>query len=111
MSDLISRSAALDILSNEFDMAAEERAEADNEKDRAFNAGEIHCARRSTRKVKELPAVDAVPVVRCGECRWYDSAFYCCSKCGVCVNRDFYCADGARMDAESEEDTDGSQTD
>ena len=28
MSDLISRSAALDILSNEFDMAAEERAEA-----------------------------------------------------------------------------------
>ena len=68
MSDLISRSAALDILSNEFDMAAEERAEADNEKDRAFNAGEINCARRSTRKVKELPAIDAVPVVRCKDC-------------------------------------------
>ena len=68
MSDLISRSAVLDILSNEFDMAAEERAEADNEKDRAFNAGEIHCARRSTRKVKELPAIDAVPVVRCKDC-------------------------------------------
>lgn len=61
--------------------------------------------------IMQYPAVDAVPVVRCGECRWYDSAFYCCSKCGVCVNRDFYCADGARMDAESEEDTDGSQTD
>lgn len=40
--------------------------------------------------------IDAVPVVRCGDCKWYDSAFYACSKCGVCVNRDFYCADGER---------------
>ena len=70
-SDLISRSAVLDILSNEFDMAAEERAEADNEKDRAFNAGEIHCARRSTTRVEELPAIDAVPVVH-GHIVWKD---------------------------------------
>lgn len=49
-----------------------------------------------------LPALDVQPVVRCGDCKWYDSAFYACSKCGVCVNRDFYCADGARMDAEED---------
>ena len=76
MSDLISRSAVLEILSNEFDMAAEERAEADNEKDRIFNAGEIHCARRSTRKVNELPAVDAVPVVMCKDCKHMEEHHY-----------------------------------
>lgn len=46
--------------------------------------------------VEGYPALDAVPVVRCGDCRWYDSAFYACSKCGVCVNRDFYCANGEK---------------
>lgn len=46
--------------------------------------------------IEKQPTVDAVPVVRCGDCKWYDSAFYACSKCGVCVNRDFYCADGER---------------
>lgn len=48
--------------------------------------------------VDRRQTIDAVPVVRCGDCRWYDSAFYACSKCGVCVNRDFYCADGERSD-------------
>lgn len=46
--------------------------------------------------IETEPALDAVPVVRCGDCKWYDSAFYACSKCGVCVNRDFYCADGEK---------------
>ena len=108
--DLIRRSAVLKILSDEFDMAAEERAEADNEKDRAFNAGEIHCARRSTRKVKELPAVDAVPVVHA---RWIPIKLYGedhaikCSACNNCDNPSKvpgrYCWQcGARMDAEED---------
>lgn len=46
--------------------------------------------------VYDAPIIDAVPVVRCKDCRWYDSAFYTCTKCCVCVNRDFYCADGER---------------
>lgn len=46
--------------------------------------------------IDRAPTIDAVPVVRCGDCKWYDSAFYACSKCGVCVNRDFYCADGEK---------------
>lgn len=100
--DLISRSAVLEILSNEFDMAAEERADADNEKDRAFNAGEINCARRSTRKVKELPAVDAAPVVRCKDCMWWNLA-----GCSINIVDDSdkpgpgdFCSFGERKDAE-----------
>ena len=113
MSDLISRSAVLEILENEFNMAAEEREDADNEKDRAFNAGEINCARRSRRKVKDLPAVDAVPVVHA---RWIysgevDEDGNCEANCSHCGAGDKHRADlkdavpycwkcGARMDGE-----------
>ena len=48
------------------------------------------------KEILKLPTIDAVPVVRCGDCKWYDSAFFVCSKCGVCVNRDFFCADGEK---------------
>ena len=46
--------------------------------------------------VKGAPALDAVPVVRCKDCRWHDSAFSACSKSGLCVTHDFYCAIGER---------------
>ena len=49
--------------------------------------------------LENATAIDAVPVVRCGNCKWYDSAFSVCSKCGVCVNYDFFCADGEKEDA------------
>lgn len=62
MNDAISRSAVLEKLSLEFDLAAEERADTDDEKEMAFNSGEMHCARRVTRFVKELNALD-VPVI------------------------------------------------
>ena len=58
MSDLISRSAVLEKLSLEFDLAAEERADTDDEKEMAFNSGEMNCAIRVTRFVKELNALD-----------------------------------------------------
>ena len=108
MTDLISRSAVLEILSNEFDMAAEERAESDNEKDRAFNAGEINCARRSTRKVENLPFIDAIPVVRCKDCKhWRPCAgateyVKCCEFAGYMVGANGYCVYGEKR----EEDTD-----
>ena len=60
--DVISRSAVLEKLSLEFDLAAEERADTDDEKEMAFNSGEMLCARRVTRFVKELNALD-VPVI------------------------------------------------
>lgn len=54
--------------------------------------------RISIRRLNNAPTIDAVPVIRCGDCKWYDSTFYLCPKCGVCVNRDFFCADGERSD-------------
>lgn len=39
MSDLISRSAVLEKLNLEFDLAAEEHADTDDEKEMAFNSG------------------------------------------------------------------------
>lgn len=62
MNDAISRSAVLEKLSLEFDLAAEERADTDDEKEMAFNSGEMNCARRVTRFVKELNALD-VPAI------------------------------------------------
>ena len=48
----------LEKLSLEFDLAAEERADTDDEKEMAFNSGEMNCAIRVTRFVKELNALD-----------------------------------------------------
>lgn len=141
-SDAISRSAAIDIINEERRFIESLRETAFDNEDRAHNIGELGCAIRLARKIKELPALDVapvvhdkdirssiitvenvdewqgriiladdgtqvcavyyadgddcVPVVRCKDCKWYDSAFYACSKCGVCVNRDFYCADGEK---------------
>lgn len=46
--------------------------------------------------VARAPTIDAVPVVRCKDCRWYDSAFSACDKYSYCVCEDFYCANGER---------------
>lgn len=65
--------------------------------------------------VVTAPTIDAVPVVRCRECRWWDkiedsSIGYChackhgyySSNWEISINRtyrgDFYCADGERKD-------------
>lgn len=42
----------------------------------------------------DLPRVDAVPVVRCEKCRWYNPVFYACDKHGICKPVDWFCADG-----------------
>lgn len=59
--------------------------------------------------IREMPAVDAVPVVRCGGCEY--SLSYCgylvCSlsarsrnpKANYIVNPDFFCAHGRRKEA------------
>ena len=77
MSDLISRSAAIESLDQH-----------------SYENGSDYA--KTAELLNDLPAIDAVPVVRCKDCRWYDSAFCTCSKCGVCLNFDFYCADGEK---------------
>lgn len=52
----------------------------------------------------DIPAVDAVPVVRCRECMysWEDLSGLCCSygPCAEClVPPDFWCAYGKRKEA------------
>lgn len=50
--------------------------------------------------LKEQPTVDAVPVVRCKDCQWFDANddYYdsYCDKNGISVEEDFFCADGER---------------
>jgi hypothetical protein len=57
--------------------------------------------------INEQPTIDAVLVVRCGECKHYNKT--CCSKgFGWCENIDrgtsdnFYCANGKQLNKESE---------
>ena len=48
--------------------------------------------------VRKAPAVDAVEVVRCKECKWYDSVFFGCTKSRFFPDPDFFCACGEKMD-------------
>ena len=56
--------------------------------------------------VNDLPAVDAVPVVRCKDCEYTDTevglpngALYC-NEWGSVVRSHWYCCRGARMDGD-----------
>lgn len=48
--------------------------------------------------VRKAPKVDAVEVVRCKECKWYDSVFVGCTKSRFCPEPDFFCACGEKRD-------------
>lgn len=67
--DAISRSAAIDIINEERRFIESLRETVFDNEDRAHNTGELGCAIGLARKIKELPALDAVPVVRCRECK------------------------------------------
>lgn len=49
-----------------------------------------------------IPYVDAVPVVRCRECRWSytDENTLVCGFRGLFVREEYFCADGERKDDE-----------
>ena len=54
-------------------------------------------------EVDDAPTVDAVEVIRCGECRWYyedDYGYPRCKNDGVSRKNDWYCADGERENDE-----------
>lgn len=51
----------------------------------------------------EQPTVDAVPVVRCEQCKWceypaHNSTGYACKLFDRCVKWDWFCADGKRKE-------------
>jgi hypothetical protein len=45
-------------------------------------------------RIKDAPTVDAVPVVRCKDCKHYMTIHCTCDGC--CISDDWYCADGER---------------
>ncbi len=42
------------------------------------------------------PTVDAILVVRCKDCKWYDERISMCDNCGLPREQTFFCADGER---------------
>ncbi len=50
--------------------------------------------------IGSLPALDAVPVVRCGECRWNST----CKAVGEYKGKNGYCSLGAREEQDNEQD-------
>lgn len=61
MSDLISRSAAISELADLMD----------NDGGDEFDRGHDFAMKRAIRVINRLPAVNAAPVVRCRDCRWW----------------------------------------
>ena len=107
MTDLISRSAVIDVLQELVDMETCGNTVSDIGFGLSMAIGRLISA----------PAIDAVPVVRCKDCKYWkpcqsENRKFCVAiGYGYMTNPDGYCHMGARMGAESEEDTDGSQTD
>lgn len=110
MMDAISRSAVLDIIKEERRFIESLRETAFDNEDRAHNTGELGCAIRIARKIKDIPALDAAPVVHA---RWIPIKLYGgdhaikCSACNNCDNPSKvpgrYCWQcGAQMDGEAD---------
>lgn len=66
-----------------------------------------------TEFIKDAPMIDAVPVVRCKDCKWYDILQVkrdgtgdkrfkpsLCTLYNQVQSEDYYCADGSRMEEE-----------
>ena len=102
MADLISRAAAIDALTYQnieknFDSVCD---------------GEIYRTKRAAQRViANVPAVDAVPVVRCKDCKHRDPEDKKCDYGGMEVQGLFFprpdnwfCADGERRDEDGSAD-------
>lgn len=61
--------------------------------------GRIYERERVLRIIKDIPAADVEPVVRCQDCKHYNAGFECLIE-GYGIERpaDYFCADGKRED-------------
>ena len=71
-----------------------------SERNRNTCNGSMSCLQMK-RMVEAVPAVDAVPVVRCGECLNHiheDDVDFLCTRTGVYTRHDDFCSYGERRD-------------
>lgn len=99
MADLISRAAAIDaIISETIDKVCKASPSEDN--------GWVGGIRDAINAVEEVNAVDAAPVVRCKDCKyWYaeigaSTGWLPCQE--IATDRNWYCASGKRREQDAE---------
>lgn len=71
-----------------------------------YEIGEAHCRACEVDDVKaeleEAPTIDAVPVIRCKDCRWKEEEqpgmVYCPATVGGWVDEDWFCKGGERSE-------------
>ncbi len=82
----------------ELDAAIDAMAELQG---RAASKGELTGISKAWKRIKALPTVDAVEVVRCKDCKWY--GYYSCEMGGNNWMRDGngFCDRGVRKDGDS----------
>lgn len=75
-----------------------------------YNCAEINICNGDcddTDRLREIPAADVVPVVRCGECEYHKEArvnkkgFLICPASGMEITDNDYCSYGARMEGDA----------
>ena len=76
------------------------------QQDELFTNAALGC-RAACEQVKAIPAADVVPVVRCGECKYWkrirnDCILASCELYALVRSEDFFCADGVRKDGDGE---------
>lgn len=60
---------------------------------------ELHTVEEFMQILDEAPTIDAVPVVRCRDCKCYNAGFECLKEgYGIEHPQDWFCADGERKD-------------
>ena len=81
-------------------------------KEQAYYMGETNALKIAIRNVENAPTVDAVPVVRCKDCKHCDvnsfPGYIYCDAWGMDLNKDeyppetFFCADGERVKTDAD---------
>ena len=62
---------------------------------------EDNCIERYCEPLISIPTVDAVPITRCKDCKWYDTEYHCKLNGYSCgKSPDWFCADGKREEEE-----------
>lgn len=86
MNDTISRAMALEVIEVMMNLAGRQ-------------GGKVLCGKLYA-QIKDLPATDAVPVVRCKDCKYYVLPQGFCYVVQGMPKEDFYCAAGKRRDTD-----------